>query len=131
MKLSNHSAIIKRHKNPFGIFARIIIYPLIAYGLWNHSFYFVLGIVLEILNWTIIPKVNETLPFIQNTIDIELAWWNAPMTILKIISIGLLSVFIVGMFLGFWNHILSLIAISFAIMIVFYFLMRKVAHTNL
>ncbi len=130
MKLSNNSTIIKRHKNPLGIFSRIIIYPLIAYGLWNHNVYFVLGIVLEILNWTITPKVTKTLPFIQKAIDVELAWWNAPIKGLKIISIGLISVFILGMLVGLWNHVLPLIAISFAMMIIFYFLMQKIAHSN-
>ena len=106
------------------------VYPLIAYGLWNHNFYFLLGVVLEILNWTITPEVTKTLPFIQKAIDAELAWWNAPIKGLKIISIGFISVFILGMLVGLWNHALPIIAISFAMMIIFYSLMQKIAHSN-
>ncbi len=122
------SILIQRHKNPFGIFLRILIYPLIAYGLWKHAPIIILvGLAAEILNWTVMPPVDKTLRFIQNVIDIELRWLNAENTAIKKVSIGLFGLFPVLMGVGLWVHSVVLIMIAFGILIVFNLLMQMIA----
>lgn len=125
------SILIQRHKNPFGIFLRILIYPLIAYGLWEHApIIILLGLIAEVLNWTMMPPVEKTLGFIQNVIDIELGWLNAENTVAKKVSIGLFGLFPLLMGIGLWVHSIILIGITFGVLIVFNLLMQKIAKSE-
>lgn len=129
MKLSNQLTLIKRHKNPVGIFARIVIYPLLAYGLWAHLPWLIgLCLLLELLNWTAMPPVEKTLGFIQEAIDMEIVWWNADAGFLKTVSIVLLLAFPFVLFVGVWQHHWLLIAGGFALIIFFGVLMNIISN---
>ena len=129
--ITKKSTVIKRHKNPLGIFLRIIIFPFIAYNVWQHNIILVsLGIAAEVLNWTIIPPVEKTFFFIQHFIDIELNWLKSPRSPKKTVSFLLLFLFVVFLFLGLWLHIWELIPGSFIALICFNFLMNHIAKIN-
>jgi hypothetical protein len=127
--VSNESTLIKRHKNPLGIALRILIYPAIAYGLWHHRPLIVaIGLGAEILNWTLMPPVAKTLPFIQNVIDIELKWLRAEKTTTKRVSIGLFFSFPILICFGLWMHSGVLIISAFTMLIAFNVLMQYIAN---
>ncbi len=47
---------LKRHRNPVGIFSRVLVYPLIGFGAWRHRLDLVAaGAALEALLWTAVP----------------------------------------------------------------------------
>lgn len=77
--ISRDSILIKRHRNPLGIFSRAIVYPLMGYGAWRHRLELVVaGVALEALLWTAVPPVDETFRFVEEAIETELDWLNAP-----------------------------------------------------
>ena len=77
--ISRDANIIKRHRNPVGIFSRVLVYPLIWVGAWRHRLDLVVaGAALEALLWTAVPPVEETFGFVEEAIDTELGWLNAP-----------------------------------------------------
>jgi hypothetical protein len=48
--ISRDANIVKRHRNPVGIFSRVLVYPLIGVGAWRHRLDLVLaGAALEAL----------------------------------------------------------------------------------
>jgi hypothetical protein len=56
--ISRDAMHIKRHRNPVGIFSRVLIYPLIGFGAWWHRLELVVaGVALEALLWTAVPPV--------------------------------------------------------------------------
>jgi len=125
--ISKDSEIIKRHKNPFGIFVRIFIYPLIAYGVWTHNAcIIIIGCVMEIFNWRFMPPVEYTYSFIQDIVTIELNWLNACNSVLKTVSIILLIVFVIFTVIGLWFHLIQLIVGGFVSLIAFNVLMNKI-----
>ncbi len=125
----SHDAIpIKRHRNPLGIFSRVFIYPLIGVGAWRHRLGLVAaGLALEALLWTVVPPVDETFGFIDDAIETELDWLNAPVGVQKYLTFILLALFPVVLFTGLWRHSRRLLVASAGIIVVFYFLMRRVA----
>jgi hypothetical protein len=77
--ISRDANIVKRHRNPLGIFSRVLVYPLIGVGAWRHRLDLVAaGAALEALLWTAVPPVEETFGFVEEAIEAELDWLNAP-----------------------------------------------------
>jgi hypothetical protein len=111
-----------------GIFSRVLIYPLIGFGAWRHRLELVVaGAALEMLLWTAVPPVEETFGFIEVAIERELEWLNAPPGLQKSLSLALLALFPIVLFVGLWRRSRRLLAASAGLIIVFYFLMRRVA----
>jgi hypothetical protein len=111
-----------------GIFSRMFIYPLIGVGAWRHRLELVLaGVALEALLWTAVPPVDETFGFVEDAIETELDWLNAPASAQKTLSLVLLAVFPIVLFVGLWRRSWRLLATSAGLIVVFYFLMRRVA----
>ena len=126
--ISRDAKPIKRHRNPLGIFSRVLIYPLIGFGAWRHRLELVVaGAALEMLLWTAVPPVEETFGFIEVAIERELEWLNAPPGLQKSLSLALLALFPIVLFVGLWRRSRRLLAASAGLIIVFYFLMRRVA----
>ena len=119
---------IKRHRNPVGIFSRVFIYPMIAVGAWRHRLDLVAaGAALEVLLWTAVPPVEETFGFVEEAIEAELDWLNAPPGAQKSLSFALLALFPVALFAGLWRRSWRLLAASALLIGVFYFLMNRIA----
>jgi hypothetical protein len=58
--ISRHANIIKRHRNPVGIFSRALIYLLIGVGAWRHRLDLVAAeAALEAMLWTAEPSVGR------------------------------------------------------------------------
>ena len=111
-----------------GIFARVLIYPLIGLGAWRHRLDLVAaGAALEALLWTAVPPVEETLGFVEDAIETELEWLNAPPGPEKTLSFAVLGLFPAALFAGLWRRSWCLLAASVALIGVFYLLMRRVA----
>jgi hypothetical protein len=126
--ISRDAKLIKRHRNPFGIFSRVFIYPLIGFGAWRNRLGLVAaGVALEALLWTAVPPVEETFGFVEDAIETELGWLNAPPGPQKSLSFALLALFPIVVFVGLWRHSRRLLALSAGLIVVFYFLMRRVA----
>jgi hypothetical protein len=125
--ISRDAKPIKRHRNPLGIFSRVLVYPLIGFGAWRHRLELVVaGVTLEALLWTAVPPVEETLGFVEDAIETELDWLNAPAGPQKSLSFALLALFPIVLFAGLWRHSRRLLAVSAGLIVVFYFLMRRV-----
>jgi hypothetical protein len=130
MALSEKDTIIKRHMNPVGIFLRILIYPFIAYGIWQHNVYYIgVGVSIEVINWTVLPPVEKTFAFISKIVVNEIVWWNSELCVKKWVSIILLFVFLMCFTVGFWYHSYILIAVSFTNIIAFNLLMLNISHS--
>jgi hypothetical protein len=126
--ISRDANIVKRHRNPLGIFSRVLVYPLIGVGAWRHRLDVVAaGAALEALLWTAVPPVEETFGFVEEAIEAELDWLNAPPGPRKTLSFVLLALFPVAAFAGLWRRSWRLLAASAALIAVFYLLMRSVA----
>jgi hypothetical protein len=126
--ISRDGKLVKRHRNPLGIFSRVFIYPLIGFGAWRHRLELVLaGVVFEALLWTAVPPVEETFGFVEDAIETELEWLNAPPGSQKSLSFALLALFPIVLFMGLWRRSGRLLAASVGLIVVFYFLMRRVA----
>ncbi|MDQ3590152.1 MAG: hypothetical protein M3392_07925 [Actinomycetota bacterium] len=126
--ISRDAKLIKRHRNPVGIFSRMFIYPLIGFGAWRHRLELVVaGATLEALLWTAVPPVEETFGFVEDAIETELEWLNAPPGLQKSFSFALLALFPIVLFAGLWRRSRRLLAASAVLIIVFYFLMSRVA----
>ena len=126
--ISPDAKLIKRHRNPVGIFSRVFIYPLIGFGAWRHRLELVVaGVAFEALLWTAVPPVEETFGFVEDAIETELDWLNAPPGSQKSLSLALLALFAIVLFVGLWRHSRRLLAVSVGLIVVFYFLMRRVA----
>ena len=126
--ISRDAIPIKRHRNPLGVFSRVFIYPLIGFGAWRHRLELVLaGAALEALLWTVVPPVEETFGFVEDAIETELDWLNAPPGLQKSLSLALLALFPIVLFTGLWRRSWRLLAASAGLIVVFYFLMRRVA----
>ena len=126
-----NSPIIRRHKNPLGIFLRPAIYPMMALGLWQHNWtLFFAGLILEALNWTIVPPVDSSFRVVEQAIDQELAWLNASQSAQKRISFMLLGLFPTSFALGCWYHNLAIMGGSILFILSFFLLMRKIAETH-
>jgi hypothetical protein len=126
--ISRDAKPIKRHRNPLGIFSRVLIYPLIGVGAWRHRLDLVAaGVALEALLWTAVPPVEETFGFVEDAIEKELDWLNAPPGPQKTLSFALVALFPIVLLAGLWRRSGRLLAASAALIVVFYFLMRRVA----
>ena len=129
--ISRDALPIKRHRNPLGIFSRVFIYPLIGVGAWRHRLDLVVaGVALEALLWTVVPPVDGTFGFVEDAIQTELGWLNAPPGAQKTLSFVLLALFPIVMFAGLWRRSRRLLAASVGLILVFYFLMRRVAPNS-
>jgi hypothetical protein len=119
---------IRRHRNPVGIFSRAVIYPLIGLGAWRHRLDLVAaGAALEAMLWTAVPPVDETFGFVEDAIETELDWLNAPPGPEKTLSVALRGLFPVSLFAGLWRRSWRLLAASVLLIGVFYLLIRRVA----
>ncbi len=88
--ISRDVKLIKRHQNPLGIFSRVFIYPLIGFGAWRRQLELVVaGVAFEALLWTAVPPVEETFGFVEDAIEKELGWLNAPRGSQKLLSFSL------------------------------------------
>ncbi len=126
--ISRDALPIERHRNPLGIFSRMFIYPLIGVGAWRHRLDLVVaGAALEALLWTAVPPVDETFGFVEDAIETELDWLNAPPGPHNFFSLVLLAVFPIVLFAGLWRRSWRLLAASAGLIVDFYFLMRSVA----
>ena len=126
--ISRHANNIKRHRNPVGIFSRALIYLLIGVGAWRHRLDLVAAeAALEAMLWTADPPVGETFGFLEDAIEKELGWLNAPSGPQKTLSFVLLALFPVAVFAGLWRRSWRLLAASAALIAIFYLLMRSVA----
>ncbi len=126
--ISRDANPIKRHRNPLGIFSRVFIYPLIGFGAWRHRLELVVaGAALEALLWTAVPPVEETFGFVEDAIETELDWLNAPAGWQKSLSLAVLALFPIVVMGGLWRHSRRLIATSAVLIVVFYYLMHRVA----
>ena len=126
--ISRDANIVKRHRNPLGVFSRVLVYPLIGVGAWRHRLDVVAaGAALEALLWTAVPPVEETFGFVEEAIEAELDWLNAPPGPRKTLSFVVLALFPVALFAGLWRRSWRLLAASAALIAVFYLLMRSVA----
>jgi hypothetical protein len=126
--VSRDANIVKRHRNPLGIFSRVLVYPLIGFGAWRHRLDLVAaGAALEALLWTAVPPVEETFGFVEEAIEAELDWLNAPSGPRKTLSLVLLALFPVAAVAGLWRRSWRLLAASAALIAIFYLLMRSVA----
>jgi hypothetical protein len=106
----------------------MFIYPLIGVGAWRHRLELVVaGVALEALLWTAVPPVDETFGFVEDAIETELDWLNAPAGAQKTLSLVLLALFPIVLFAGLWRRSRRLLAMSAGLIVVFYFLMRRVA----
>jgi hypothetical protein len=77
-----------------GIFSRAVIYPLIGLGAWRHRLDLIAaGAALEALLWTAVPPVEETFGFVEDAIETELDWLNAPPGPEKTLSFVVLALF--------------------------------------
>jgi hypothetical protein len=111
-----------------GIFSRALIYPLIGFGAWRHRLDLVAaGAVLEALLWTAVPPVDETFGFVEETIETELDWLNAPPGPRKSLSFVVLGLFPVALFAGLWRRSWRLLVASGVLIGVFYLLMHRIA----
>jgi hypothetical protein len=126
--ISRDAKLVKRHRNPLGIFSRAFVYPLIGFGAWRHRPDLVAaGVAFEVLLWTAVPPVEDTLGFVEDAIETELDWLNAPPGPQKSLSFALLALFPIVVFGGLWRHSWRLLAASAGLIVVFYFLLRHVA----
>ena len=126
--VSGEAKAIKRHRNPLGIFSRAFIYPLIGFGVWRHRLDLVVaGAALEALLWTAVPPVEETFGFIEEAIETELEWLNAPAGAQKYLSLIVLAAFPVIALAGLWRRSWRLLGTSAGLIMLFYFLMNRVA----
>jgi hypothetical protein len=126
--ISRDANIVKRHRNPVGIFSRVLIYPLIGVGAWQHRLDLVAaGAALEALLWTAVPPAEETFGFVEDAIEKELGWLNAPSGPQKTLSFVLLALFPVAVFAGLWRRSWRLLAASAVLIAIFYLLMLSVA----
>ena len=124
--VSGDATFVKRHRNPLGTFSRALVYPLIGLGAWRHRLDLVAGgLALEAPLWTAVPPVEETLGFVEDAIEAELAWLNAPPGPWKTLSFVVLGLFPVALFAGLWRRSWRLLAASAALIGVFYLLMRR------
>jgi hypothetical protein len=71
--------------------------------------------------------VEVTFGFVEDAIETELAWLNAPPGLGKTLSLALLALFPVVLFAGLWKHSWRLLAASAGLIVAFYFLMDRVA----
>ena len=121
-------ASVKRHRNPVGILSRMFVYLLIGVGAWRHRLDLVaVGVALEALLWTAVPPVEETFGFVEDAIETELAWLNAPSGTQKSVSFALSTLFPMALFAGLWRRSWRLLAAAAGLAVVSYFLMGRVA----
>lgn len=126
--ISREAEPVKRHRNPVCIFSRMLVYPLIGVGAWRHRLDLVpVGVALEALLWTAVPPVEETFRFVEDAIETELAWLNAPPGTQKSVSFALSALFPVVLFAGLWRRSWRLLAAAAGLVVVFYFLLGRVA----
>jgi hypothetical protein len=88
------------------------------------------GAALEALLWTVVPPVEETFGFIEDAIETELDWVNAPPGPQKSLSFALLALFPFMLFAGPWRRSRRLLAACASLIVAFYFLMHHVAGSR-
>ena len=126
--VSRDALLITRHRNPVGILVRALVYPLMGFGAWQHRLGRVaLGAAVEALLWTAVPPVEETFGFVEDAIETELDWLNAPPGPQKALSFVVLGLFPVALFAGLWGRSWRLLAASACLIAGFYLLMHRVA----
>jgi hypothetical protein len=126
--VSPEAIAIKRHRNPLGIFSRAFIYPLIGFGAWHHRLDVVAaGLGLEALLWTAVPPVEETFGFVEEAIETELDWLNAPTGPQKYLSFVVFAAFPAVALAGLWRRSWRLVGASVGLIMLFYLLMNRVA----
>jgi hypothetical protein len=87
------------------IFYRVLVYLLIGVGAWRHRLDLVAaGAALEAMLWTADPPVGETFGFLEDAIEKELGWLNAPSGPQKTLSFVLLALYPVAVFAGLWRR---------------------------
>ncbi|MCB0636506.1 MAG: hypothetical protein KDC54_07795 [Lewinella sp.] len=124
--------LIARHKNPLGIFGRIPVWALLFWSLWALELVVTaLALVLELGLWLLIPPIRITLPFIEEIIQTELAWWRAPLEGRKSVSVGLLMAAIGLAAAGLWMHRWPVVAGGLLGLITFNLLMKLIARKGL
>lgn len=126
--IARDAKVINRHRNPLGIFSRVFVYPIIAVGAWQHRpKLMAAGVVSEALLWTVVPPVEQTFGFIEDAIETELEWANAPPSPQKSLSLALLALFPAFLLTGLWRRSRGLLTASAGLMLTFYLLMRRIA----
>ena len=106
----------------------MFIYPLIGIGAWRQRIELVIaGVAFEALLWTVVPPVEETFGFIEDAIETELNWLDAPPGPEKSLSFALLVMFPFVLFAGLWRRSRRLLVTSVGLIAVFYLLMRRLA----
>ena len=71
--------------------------------------------------------MEETFGFIEDAIEEELDWLNAPLGPQKNLSTVLLALFPIVVFAALWRRSWRLLAASAGLILAFYFLMLRVA----
>lgn len=128
MFIKGDSGLVKRHRNPVGIFSRALIYPLAGVAVWQHRRGLLASAVLsEAVLWCAVPPVEETFGFIEDAIEVELGWLNAPSGREKRASLAVLALFPPTVFAGLWRHSPRLLASGATLILCFYMLMRHLA----
>ena len=123
--------LVERHKNPTGVFMRIPVYLLLFWGLWSHTWFnIVFALLMELALWFLRP-VEESLPFIEKVIAVEIAWFEAPRTWIKLVSYLFLSIALPGVGFGLWLHNWWIIAAGILFLIFFNLLMNYIGKSTL
>ena len=126
--ISRDATAIKRHRNPLGILARIVVYPVMGWGVWRHRLELVAaGLACEASLWTVMPPVEKTFGFLEQAIETELEWLNAPAGPQKTLSFVLLAAFPTLVVTGLWTRSRRVLAGSAGVISAFGLLMRRVA----
>lgn len=125
--VSRDADIVRRHRNPLGIYSRALVYPLMGVGVWRHRLGVVVaGAVFEGLLWTAMPPVEKTHQAVEDAIEMELRWLNAPAGPQKNVSFALLALFPLVLLTGLWRHSTRVIATAVGILAAFHALMRRI-----
>lgn len=114
--------LIQRHKNPVGLILRVINYIAIGYALWWHNInLLLLLIVLDIMNWFFMPKVNpkRESKIVNSIVQAEINWIKSPSSSLKFFSIIMGFGLFILLIIGLWKHDLILLVIAFVAVSVF------------
>lgn len=127
--IHSDDTVVRRHRNPFGIVARVPTYVLMAWGLWRHRPGPVAtGLAIESLLWTVMPEVEVAPGPIEDAIQAELRWLNASTSGAKWASYAALASSSVLLPVGLWRHAPRVLGLAAALLLIFNALMRHVAR---
>lgn len=123
------STAIRRHRNPVGIVVRIFVFPWMGVALWRHRRWpLVVGTMIEVGLWTIVPPVEKGPAAVDAAIEVELDWLNAPLDARKVVSWAALGAFPGLLGTGLWRHSPRLLAAGTASAVTFNLLMHHIAR---